>query len=253
MLADTTIYLTPYRSREQIVSGALTFAIVAGCADRLDAVLLRGGSARLRRRRARRLRRSGRARVRGRGSAGRPGPAGAHPRGSRGASVRGSPGRRSAGRPPTVLSEAIALGPPSAAASRRTSGDPSSRPALASADAGRRRRNHPARRRRGAPARLGVLHRRRRTPRDRRARAGDGPPAPRAITACWPGASASCATRGVRRRAACATSCPTTAAGWTARTPAITSDEPPGHSVRSSRRARERLCSGRASISCGRC
>ena len=32
MLARTTIYLTPYRSREQIVSGALTFAIVAGCA-----------------------------------------------------------------------------------------------------------------------------------------------------------------------------------------------------------------------------
>ena len=31
MLAATTIYLTPYRSREQIVSGALTFAIVAGC------------------------------------------------------------------------------------------------------------------------------------------------------------------------------------------------------------------------------
>lgn len=31
MLAETTIYLTPYRSREQIVSGALTFAIVAGC------------------------------------------------------------------------------------------------------------------------------------------------------------------------------------------------------------------------------
>lgn len=31
MLSVTTIYLTPYRSREQIVSGALTFAIVAGC------------------------------------------------------------------------------------------------------------------------------------------------------------------------------------------------------------------------------
>jgi hypothetical protein len=31
MLRATTIYLTPYRSREQIVSGALTFAIVAGC------------------------------------------------------------------------------------------------------------------------------------------------------------------------------------------------------------------------------
>jgi glycosyltransferase involved in cell wall biosynthesis len=31
MLAATTVYLTPYRSREQIVSGALTFATVAGC------------------------------------------------------------------------------------------------------------------------------------------------------------------------------------------------------------------------------
>jgi len=31
MLGATNIYLTPYRSREQIVSGALTFAIVAGC------------------------------------------------------------------------------------------------------------------------------------------------------------------------------------------------------------------------------
>jgi glycosyltransferase involved in cell wall biosynthesis len=31
MLGATTIYITPYRSREQIVSGALTFAIVAGC------------------------------------------------------------------------------------------------------------------------------------------------------------------------------------------------------------------------------
>lgn len=31
MLRATTIYLTPYRSRDQIVSGALTFAIAAGC------------------------------------------------------------------------------------------------------------------------------------------------------------------------------------------------------------------------------
>jgi glycosyltransferase involved in cell wall biosynthesis len=31
MLSATTVYLTPYRSREQIVSGALTFAVVAGC------------------------------------------------------------------------------------------------------------------------------------------------------------------------------------------------------------------------------
>ena len=31
LLARTDLYLTPYRSREQIVSGALTFAVVAGC------------------------------------------------------------------------------------------------------------------------------------------------------------------------------------------------------------------------------
>lgn len=31
LLARTDIYLTPYRSREQIVSGALTFAVAAGC------------------------------------------------------------------------------------------------------------------------------------------------------------------------------------------------------------------------------
>ncbi len=31
LLAGTDLYLTPYRSREQIVSGALTFAIAAGC------------------------------------------------------------------------------------------------------------------------------------------------------------------------------------------------------------------------------
>jgi glycosyltransferase involved in cell wall biosynthesis len=31
LLRRTALYLTPYRSREQIVSGALTFAVVAGC------------------------------------------------------------------------------------------------------------------------------------------------------------------------------------------------------------------------------
>ena len=31
LLARTDVYLTPYRSREQIVSGALTFAVAAGC------------------------------------------------------------------------------------------------------------------------------------------------------------------------------------------------------------------------------
>jgi len=32
LLGGTDLYLTPYRSREQIVSGALTFAVAAGCA-----------------------------------------------------------------------------------------------------------------------------------------------------------------------------------------------------------------------------
>ncbi|HLL07665.1 MAG TPA: glycosyltransferase [Nocardioidaceae bacterium] len=31
LLSTTDLYITPYRSREQIVSGALTFAVVAGC------------------------------------------------------------------------------------------------------------------------------------------------------------------------------------------------------------------------------
>lgn len=31
LLAGTEVYLTPYRSRDQIVSGALTYAVVAGC------------------------------------------------------------------------------------------------------------------------------------------------------------------------------------------------------------------------------
>src|SRR5262249_12276393 len=32
LLAATDVFLTPYRNREQIASGALTFAIAAGCA-----------------------------------------------------------------------------------------------------------------------------------------------------------------------------------------------------------------------------
>jgi glycosyltransferase involved in cell wall biosynthesis len=31
LLARTDLYITPYRSRDQIVSGALTFAVAAGC------------------------------------------------------------------------------------------------------------------------------------------------------------------------------------------------------------------------------
>ena len=47
LLAATDVFVTPYRNREQIASGALTFALAAGCAVDLDAVLVRGGHARL--------------------------------------------------------------------------------------------------------------------------------------------------------------------------------------------------------------
>ena len=45
MLSATTVYVTPYHSREQIVSGALTFAVVGRMPGGLDAVSLRRGSA----------------------------------------------------------------------------------------------------------------------------------------------------------------------------------------------------------------
>ena len=115
MLADTTIYLTPYRSREQIVSGALTFAVVAGCptvstpyyyAEDLlasgagvlvpfdDPAALADGGHR---------------------PARRPGAARAHARRSRGRRRASSPGRTSGRQTAEVLREAIALGPPRAA------------------------------------------------------------------------------------------------------------------------------------------
>ena len=46
LLAATDVFVTPYSGREQIASGALTFGIAAGCARRLDAVLVRAGHAR---------------------------------------------------------------------------------------------------------------------------------------------------------------------------------------------------------------
>ncbi len=170
MLAATTIYLTPYRSREQIVSGALTFAIVAGCptvstpyfyaedllasgagvlvpfddpAALAEAVIgLLDDPERLERARA--------------------------PRRARSARELAWPqvGRQTA----EVLREAVALGPPH----RRpapAAGHAAAGARLAPADHGRRRRDHPARRRRRAAALVGLLHRRRRAPGDRRARA----------------------------------------------------------------------------------
>ena len=61
LLAATVVFVTPYRDREQISSGALTFGDRRRLRRRLDAVLVCGGYARIGRRRARAVRRSARA------------------------------------------------------------------------------------------------------------------------------------------------------------------------------------------------
>ena len=182
MLADTTIYLTPYRSREQIVSGALTFAIVAGCATvstpyyYAEDLLASGAGVLVA------VRRSRRARRRGHGPARRPGTTRAHTRRSDRRRVRA---RLAAGGP--ADRERAARGDRARAPDRRSvdpAGDAPTRPALAPADDGRRRRDRPARQRQRAGASVRLLHRRRRAPGDRRARAraddrrGDPPPHP---------------------------------------------------------------------------
>ena len=194
MLAATTIYLTPYRSREQIVSGALTFAIVAGCPTVSTPYfyaedLLASGAGVLvpfddpagaRRGGHRPARRPGAARA-ARAEARAVGSELAWPQ----------VGRQTA----DVLREAVALGPPSAARAS-AAGDAAAGARLAPADDGRRRRHRPARRRRRARC-----ARRATAPTTSRAwrssRSGwAGPPAPRRTTGCWRGAWASCATPG---------------------------------------------------------
>ena len=112
LLSSTDLYLTPYRSREQIVSGALTFADRRRLPRGVHAVLLRRGSARLRRRRAGAVRRSDGVRQ------GHPAVARqsrrSRGRGPRGPAGRRRPGvaRRSARRPSTCSGTRIGLGLP---------------------------------------------------------------------------------------------------------------------------------------------
>ena len=95
LLSSTDLYLTPYRSREQIVSGRADLRHRRRLPGGVDAVLLRRGSARLRRRHSGAVRRSDRVRQ------GRPAVAGQprstwRPRPRRlSASVPDWPGRRS--------------------------------------------------------------------------------------------------------------------------------------------------------------
>ena len=245
MLAATTIYLTPYRSREQIVSGALTFAIVAGCPTvstpyfYAEDLLASGAGVLVP------FDDPGRARRGGQRPARRPA-SGSRARGPRRARSGPSwPGPRSAARPPRCCAR------PSRSGRRR-------RPRI------RRRRTLPRARASHlltlvddvgivqhadgsrAGACLGLLHRRRRAPGHRRARARARRPARRPTTGCWPGASASCATPGARSSAGCATSCPTTAAGSTNPTAATTSGGRPGRWARSWRPSRFRRCASRA-------
>ena len=231
----TDVFVTPYREREQISSGALTFGIAAGCGVVVDPVLVRAGHARHGRRHDRAVRRSRRARRRRLPLHRAAGAARRSPR--RGAADRGRswPGRRSPRRRRPCCAR-----PSSSrrAAAGRSSGidqrlvEPANRP---SADARRRRRHRAARERRDPEPRERVLRRRRRATRGRRARAR--PPRRRAgldvdrlpLDRVPPG-------RDRRRRPACGTSWATTAAGSTSPTSATTSAAPSGRSARSSRR-----------------
>ena len=214
LLARTDLYVTPYRSPEQIVSGALTFAVAAGC--RLSP-----------RRYAENLLGSG---------AGVLVPFGDVPRlsaavldlletpaswtrpGSRlGGSRRTCPGPawarspwRSWPRPSTTSGPR----PGSPAGRDQPAGDPDRPPAAA----GRRRRHHPARLRHGAGPLDRLLRRRRGTAGHRGLSAGAGSDSP---ATAHPGVLLGLPDpRWGPGRSACATSWTTDGAGWTSRTSA---------------------------------
>ena len=222
LLAVTDVFVTPYRNKEQIASGALTFAIAAGCAVVSTPYwyaedLLSSGAGRLVP-----VRRRGRPRRRGlRASSTHPEALAAARAEARrvGAELAWSAVGASTA---DVLAEAAAL-VASAGASRRRSTSTCQGPHGPPAHAGGRRRDHPARARRDPEPQHRLLRRRRRAAGGRRAR----PRAPRRRPRWTPvlhRALAFLVRRDrCRRRVACATSWATTAAGSTSRTSATTS------------------------------
>ena len=193
LLAATDVFVTPYRNREQIASGALTFALAAGCGVVSTPYwyaqdMLASGAGRLVP-----VRRSGGARRRGlrvpRGAGvarSRRGP-------RRAGSARRSRGRRSRRRPPPSCARRSELAPRRRPRGRRRPppDEPAQRPP---AHARRRRRHRPARARHHPEPRQRLLRRRRRPPRRRLARARaarrraalDVDPLPRRSPSCTP-------------------------------------------------------------------
>ena len=172
LLATTDVFVTPYRDREQISSGALTFGIAAGCARRLDTVLVRAGHARHGRghdRAVRRSRRARRCRVPLHRAAG---PCSPRPAQRRAGSGRELAWPSVAEATAAVLREAVELAPRRRRSVVRHRSAPREPPDRPPAHAGRRRRHRAARERRDPEPRERLLRRRRRATRRRGARAG---------------------------------------------------------------------------------
>ena len=243
LLHATDVFLTPYRNPEQIASGALTFALAAGCAAISTPYLLREGHARDRRGNARSVRRRRGDRACGLRLRREPRVARRGTRGGtadRGRSRLAVDRRRDGGRPAGGSCRPAAAG---ADPDRRARAHV--RPDGSPPDARRRRRDHPACGRHDPELGVGVLRRRRRPARGRRARAQRAHARP-AMDARAPPLARLPAVRGRARRApGCGTSWATTDAGWTSRTSATTSAERSGRSARSSRPPGSRRSPGR--------
>ena len=214
--------MTPYRNPEQIASGALTFAIAAGCAAVSTPYLLRQGHPR-----APARERSSHSTIQRRSRdavcdfiespeslAAARAEAQPHRRRSRLAVGRGRDGGRAArGRDRPAA--------PRADPDRRARAH--LRPDRSPAHAGRRRRDHPARERRDPELGDRVLRRRRRPARGRRARAHAGARRAASGRPSSIARSPSSSSQPARNGTGCGTSWATTGAGSTSRISATTS------------------------------